>query len=139
MTECFQIRSDVARSLLRISMTGFWSERDVFDFIAAEQAAAAALPCKKGEHLVLADLSDLKIQSQATVALFQDFIRTPTLRSRKLAMVGGKGIAWMQIRRMMVRESIAAFADINSAEFWLFANDNCCIDYAGAWLQSRCH
>lgn len=123
-TSRFNITSDPIQSMLRIRMTGVWTRGDVLDFVVEEELAAARLPCQPGEHLVLADLSDFNLQTPPVVGLFQEFIRNPALRSKRLALVGGAGMAWIQIQKMMVRDGIAAFDRVETAERWLISGDD---------------
>ncbi|WP_426265332.1 hypothetical protein [Sphingomonas sp. PWP1-2] len=123
--EKFSIEIDAARRLLRLRLIGFWSNDDVVAFATAEQLAVAKLAGKTGEHLVLADLSEFKLQSQEVVKSCQSFIASARLSSKRLALVGGEGLAWIQIKRVMVRDRMQAFMNIADAEEWLFSNSEC--------------
>lgn len=116
----YTIDVDAKRNFLRLTLEGFWTIDTVRAFARDEQAAAARLSCAPGDHLVLADLSHFKIQSQEVVAMCKAFIDGATNASRRLALVAGPGLARIQYKRVMGREAMRMFPTVADAEAWLF-------------------
>lgn len=106
-------------NLVTIRMTGFWSVGTVQDFAHDMRAAVGSLDCMPGDHLVLVDLSQFKIQAQAVIAAFQSFILTADPAARRIAFVRGEGLAHIQSKRVMVRDPMAMFDTRIDAMDWL--------------------
>jgi hypothetical protein len=116
----YTIDVDPGRRLLLLTLEGFWEMETVRAFARDQQAAVARLGCAPGEHLVLADLSRFKIQSQEVVAMCKAFIDGATNSSRRLALVAGAGLARIQYKRVMGRDAMRMFPTIAEAQDWLF-------------------
>jgi hypothetical protein len=125
---------DRTRGLLRIALSGFWSTETVRDFTADQQAAVAALGCARGAHLVLTDLSDFKIQTQEVVKLCKEFIDGARNSSRRLALVGGDGLARIQSKRVLGRDDMRMFDTVREAEQWLFSPTPIAVEFS-AWTR----
>ncbi len=115
----YTFEPDRPRGLLRIALSGFWSAETARDFAVDQQAAVAALGCANGQHVVLVDLSAFKIQSQEVVKLCKAFIEGATNSSRRLALVGGEGLARIQSKRVLGRDEMRIFDSVRDAERWL--------------------
>lgn len=115
----YTFEPDRARGLLRIALSGFWSAETARDFAVDQQAAVASLGCANGEHVVLVDLSEFKIQSQEVVKLCKAFIEGANNSSRRLALVGGEGLARIQSKRVLGRDEMRMFDSVRDAERWL--------------------
>lgn len=59
----YTIQVDAARRIVSVALIGFWDQLDVQAFAIDQQAAVRSLQCRPGTHLVIADLSDFKLQS----------------------------------------------------------------------------
>ncbi len=117
----FSIDVDPARSVVRITLGGFFGAADVTSFAQAQIKAYAALPKTAERHLTLCDISACKIQLQEVVDAFRRLLDDPALMSRRIAFVIGNSPAKMQIRRMVNRDTARAFERAEDAERWLLA------------------
>ena len=119
MSGRFSVEADPSRDLVRIKMSGFFSEEDIKAFLEARTRAHAALACGPNEHLTLNDLRGMKIQSQESVAAFQGLLAAPEYRSRRLAFVVGPSLARNQLMRAAANRDVRCFSDPVAAEAWL--------------------
>lgn len=123
MTAQFSIRVDPMRDLVRIRMSGFFMLEDIASFVDARSEAHRQLRCLPNMHLTLNDVSDMKIQSQEIVTAFREMLAATEFRSRRLAFVAGSTLARAQLMRAAVGRNARCFADVASAEAWLFADE----------------
>ena len=119
MKATYDIDVDVAHDLVRITMSGFFSEREIADFVAARNRAHALLRCGPHDHVTLVDIRDMRIQSQDSVAVFQKVLNDPERTSRKLAFVTAQSLARLQVRRAASGREAEYFNDPAEAEAWL--------------------
>lgn len=117
----FQIVVDVPRSFVRITMHGFFKPLDVSRFLAARNAEHEKLRSAPNEHVTLADLRALNVQSQESAGQFARLLADPTHQSRMLAIVLPPSLARLQVARAAESRSVQFFVDVPSAERWLFA------------------
>ena len=120
MNSNFEIRTQSYRRLLRLKLLGFWSMDDFVALQTALESETAKVRVGGLPHLMLVDLTDFKIQTQAVLAACQELIGSGANPPEKLALVGGEGLARMQFRRAIVRENMAMFENSSDAEAWLF-------------------
>lgn len=123
MSATYTIDVDVARSLVRLRLAGFFTAADLGRFVADRNAAHARLTCGPNQHLSLADLRDLDIQSQDMVAGFQRMLADPAQQSRRLAFVIDSALARIQIGRAADNRQVRMFTDMGEAEAWILAHD----------------
>ena len=123
MSGKFSFTLERDRGLVRISMHGFYRLDDVAHFFEARRKAHAELGLPQGAHLTLNDLRGMKIQHQEVVTAFRDMLAAPEHRSRRLAFVAGPTLAKSQLMRALSGRDAQCFADVASAERWLFASD----------------
>lgn len=116
----YHIHVDRERSLLSLTLTGFFGCEDVVAFELAKAAAMAQLGCSPNRHLTLCDISAMKIQPQDVVERFGMLLADPQFMSRRMAVVLGDSLARGQIRRLILERNARCFADRRSAERWLF-------------------
>jgi hypothetical protein len=116
----YTIEIDAVRKLLRLQLIGFWTPEIAAAFVEAQQAAVRRISFQPHQHLVLADLSAFNLQSQVVVGICRDLIAKAPLPSKRLAIVGGEGLARIQIKRILVRDRMEVFSNVSSAEDWLF-------------------
>jgi hypothetical protein len=117
----YRIETDAGRKLVRVKLIGFWDEAVANAFAVDEQAAVRTVARHSGEHLTLADLGEFNLQSQVVVKICQNLIEHAELKSRKLAVVSGDGLARIQIKRILLRDTMRVFSSVPEAEEWLFA------------------
>lgn len=122
MSDKFTFTLDRDRGLVRISMHGFWTLRDVAAFFKARREAHAALGLPRNAHLTLNDLRDMKIQQQEVIQAFQQGLAVPGEKARKLAIVIDAAMARAQANRAINASDTRYFTDAESAEAWLFAD-----------------
>ncbi len=123
MSDKFTFTLDRDRGLVRISMHGFYSLKDVAAFFKARREAHAALGLPRNAHLTLNDLRDMKIQQQEVIQAFQQGLAVPEEKARKLAIVVDAAMARGQANRAINSADTQYFTDIESAEAWLFAEE----------------
>jgi len=120
-TQPFHVAAYPQRKLIVLTFVqAFWDEQVADSFRQQCLAAVASLGCPPGEHLILADLHNAVLQSQATYEKMQDLIGTAT--AARIAMVAATPLARMQTKRLQIRDTIVMFADRDEAEAWLFAD-----------------
>ena len=119
MSAEFTVDAEPMRDLIRIRMSGFFTQSDILAFLAARRDAHARLRCPANQHLTLNDLRDMKIQSQEMVDAFRAVLADPLYRSRRLAFVVGPTLARTQLMRAAIGRDVRCFDDIWTAEAWL--------------------
>lgn len=124
MGEKFQIHVDASRDLVRITMSGFFTEADILAFLGARMAAHRELRCGPNQHVTLNDMRGMDIRSQPVVDSFRSILAAPEYRSRKLAFVVTGALSRMQLQRTIEGRAARIFDDVESAEVWLLATDS---------------
>ncbi|HEX8555623.1 MAG TPA: hypothetical protein VF695_13020 [Sphingomonas sp.] len=117
----FQFAVDVPRSLVRITLGGFFTPADIVRFAEARAKAHQQLRCGPNAHVTLVDIRGIKIQSQESVAGFAGVLASRVHRSRRIAFVVETSLARMQLKRAAGERSEGIFLTIQDAERWLFA------------------
>jgi hypothetical protein len=120
----FHIDVDVARSLVRIAMSGFFTEADIRAFLAEREAAHRLLRCGPNEHVTLNDMRYMDIRSQEVVESFRSILAAPEYRSRRLAFVVTGSLSRIQLMRTISGRDARCFDDPWAAEDWLLAEDD---------------
>lgn len=115
----FSITVDVQRSLVRMTMSGFFAADDIARFVQARDAAHRQLLSAPNQHVTLVDIREMQIQAQDSVAAFQRVLANPVIRSRRLAFVVARSLARLQVQRAADTRDAAYFADVADAERWL--------------------
>lgn len=121
MTATFSVTTDPTRDLVRITLDGFFDDTTMRAFLRARRAAHAELRCPPNQHLTLADVRGLTIQSQDMVAKFHAAIADPVARGRRLGFVTGSTLARAQLRRAIGSRDAGVFTDHAEAEAWVLA------------------
>jgi hypothetical protein len=120
MTAEYTIAADKRKATVRVTMGGFFRMGDVDAFARDLSITLADMNTKPNEHLMLCDLSQMKIQTQETVAAFGGLAGSAGLRSRRLAVVTGKSLVRTQAMRLTDRRRVSFFDNVEAAERWLF-------------------
>ena len=115
----YTIAADRERRLLRLELTGFWSSDEASAFARDQQLAVRRLGPPFGTHLTLADVSNWDIQSQDVSAIIRDLVLNAASTSKRIALVGSRGLARMQFKRIVDREGMRVFMSSLDAEAWL--------------------
>ena len=115
----FTIEVDIARSLVRIAMAGFFGPHDIARFVAERAAVHAQLTCAPNQHMTLNDLRGMKIQSQDAVAAFRAILGDPAYRSKRLSVVVSQTLARSQLMRALEGRDARCFETVTMAEAWL--------------------
>jgi hypothetical protein len=124
MSAAFQIKVDPTRSLVRITLSGFFSAAYINEFMAARDKAHLALRCAANEHVTLVDIRDMSIQSPEAVALFQHTLDNPAMASRRLAIVlAEKSLCRLQIRRAASNRDAQYFDSVQEAEAFVLGRE----------------
>ena len=123
MSDKFTFTLDHERGLVRISMHGFWTLRDVDAFFDARRKAHAELGLPCNAHMTLNDLRGMKIQAQKVIEVFQQGLAVPEEKARRLAIVVDAAMARGQANRAIASVDTRYFTEIEPAEAWLFAEE----------------
>jgi hypothetical protein len=123
LSEKFRFTVDRERGLVRISMQGFWTLRDVGAFFDTRRKALAELGLPRNTHMTLNDLRGMKIQAQAVIQAFQEGLAVQEEKARRLAIVVDAAMARGQANRAINSSDTRYFTDVESAEAWLFAEE----------------
>lgn len=119
MEATFSIVNDPARSLMRITLAGFFEAADIARFAAARDRELVALRARPNEHLTLVDIRAMDIQAAESVAAFKQLLANPRTISRRIAFVVGRSLSTMQIRRAAQGRDTQYFEHMDEAEAWL--------------------
>jgi hypothetical protein len=123
MTPSFLIEVDAGRSLVRISLSGFFNPDDVNRFVEARDDAHRQLRCGPNEHLTLVDIRDMQIQSQDIVEAFATMLSKPECKSKRIAFIVTQSLARLQIKRAASGRGAGYFNDDPvAAEAWLLGD-----------------
>ena len=123
MSDKFIFTIEPERGLVRISMHGFWTLRDVDAFFETRRRAHAELGLPRNAHLTLNDLRGMKIQAQDVIEAFQKGLAVPEEKARKLAIVVDAAMARGQANRAINSADTHYFTEVEAAEAWLFAEE----------------
>ncbi|RYE95072.1 MAG: hypothetical protein EOO77_43510 [Oxalobacteraceae bacterium] len=115
----FDISVDAKRSLVRMTMSGFFASEDIAQFVIARDEAYKMLRCRANEHLTLVDIREMDIQAQDIVVAFQRVLADPSTASKRIAFVIARSLACMQIKRAADSRDASYFAEVDEAEHWL--------------------
>ena len=119
----FKIQVEPGQNLIRITLSGFFSARDVDSFVIARNAAHADLTSQTNMHLTLCDIRDIKIQAQEIVGAFHHVLSDDEYRSRKLAVVVASSLARHQLQRAAAGRFFCVFTSVEDALLWLNDDD----------------
>lgn len=119
----YTFQADYTRKLIRAQLEGFLSVEEVAAFGADIQAAAVAMGCQSGEHLLYVDTSQCALQAQDVVSAFQALIGNVPLKAKRLAVITGSSLSRMQTRRILVRDHAMLFDCGEDAEHWLLIGE----------------
>ena len=123
MAADFRFSVDPDRSLVRITMGGFFDESDIARFSEAQDAAYRRLRCLPNQHLTMVDIRTTQIQSQDSVSRFQRRLADPSVAARRIAFVVARSLARMQIKRATEGLPAGMFTSDAEAEQWLLRDD----------------
>ena len=132
MSGKFSFALDLERGLVRISMRGFWTLRDVDAFFDARRKAHAELGLPRNAHKTLNDLRGMKIQAQDVIEHFEKQLAVPAEKARKLAIVVDAAMARGQANRVIKSVDTRYFTEVEPAEAWLLAGEVALLDHASA-------
>ncbi|MHA6722134.1 hypothetical protein [Sphingomonas sp. RS2018] len=117
----FSIEVDGLRSLIRMSLSGFFDASTIDRFLAARAAAHAQLTCPPNTHCTITDVRGMAIQTQDMVQTFQQMLADPGYRSRRLAFVTAPTLARPQLLRAIGSRGARVFDDYAKAEAWVLS------------------
>lgn len=125
MNPAYSFDVDVKQSMVRITMSGFFSPVDVEQFATDRNEAHRLLRSAPNQHVTLIDMRAMDIQSQESVVAFQRVLGDPATISRKIAFVVTRSLARMQIKRAAADRRAGYFEDDTAAaERWLLEDDS---------------
>jgi hypothetical protein len=117
----YTIDSDPPHRLLRLVLSGFWTEEEARAFARDQQAAVRRLGPPFGTHLTLADLRSFALQTHEVSEVIRQLVINAAATSKRIAMVGGEGLARMQFKRITARDDARMFDTVEEAEAWLLS------------------
>lgn len=121
----FEIVTEPARSLLRITMRGHWDLATVTGYERALREAVEAMyagGCRRGTLLALVDARAGTAQSQEVVASYKDRLGGASLAPRKLATLVSSALLKRQVERIAIPNQ-RLFTDEDEAVAWLLSSD----------------
>lgn len=119
MDASFNIKAEPKKDLIHLTMAGFFAQNDIMRMRIALIHALGKLHCAPNQHKTLCDIRNMQIQSQDSVALFQQLVGSDAVRSRLLAFVTSATLARLQARRLTTRDGVQFFSSMEDAERWL--------------------
>jgi len=123
MSGTFSIDVDPSRNLVRITLAGFFEGGDMARFLAARAAAHTKLTGPANSHVTVADVREMKIQTQDMVIAFQRLLADSAYQSRRLAFVTAPTLARTQLMRALDGRRVRLFGSHAEAAAWVFAHD----------------
>lgn len=121
----FDIATEPARSLLRITMRGHWDVATVALYETALRKAVQemlAKGCPHGDMLALVDLREVKAQSQDVIAAYKERLDRADLAPRRLATLVSSALFKMQVQRIAIPNQ-RLFTSEDDAVEWLLSAD----------------
>lgn len=119
----FEVHVDVARSLVRTRLAGFFDDAAIGGYLTARKLACRRLQCGPNEHLSLIDVRDMAIQTQDIVTRWAAVLADPVYRSKRLAFVVGSTLVRTQLQRAIGGRDARRFTDAAKAEAWVLYGD----------------
>jgi len=121
MSAAYTFDLDPSRHCIRLRMSGFFSLEELPGFLDTRRAVHARLTCTPNSHVTLADIREMKIQSQDMVEGFGRVLGDASFHARRLAFVISPGLLRTQlVRAVGRREDVRCFDSVRAAEAWLF-------------------
>ncbi len=115
----YSIKTDSRFRLVDIAMSGFFDAAGVASFIHDEQQAVARISASDGDHILLVDVTELRLQSQETVSHLLRLIGETQNMARKTALLVGASVFRMQAKRFVQPDRIEMFGTRSEALDWL--------------------
>ena len=115
----FQVDTDPATDLLKVTLAGFMEATDVQALRHRVVEAIGSLRCDRGCHVALWDIRACKIQSQEVVGMFRSMSDERGVSARRIAMVVGGSLMRMQLHRILIDRDLRLFDDPDAAAAWL--------------------
>ncbi len=116
----YKINLDIDKNLVEVELEGFWSASDFDLFIKNEYAALSQLKCQPGDHILLCDLTRLNVSAPEVAAYMGPDLNSQGSKDAKfIALVVSSMLLRMQLQRLITRDNIMFFEDIETARAWL--------------------
>ncbi len=115
----YSIEVDKARGLLRITMSGFFTEDEVLRFVADKDTAINEMGGLSCHQFTLVDIREMQIQTQEIVMTFRRVLSDQTAIAKPIAFLVSPSLARSQIRRAAGDRKAEYFTSIEAAETWL--------------------
>lgn len=122
----YQIEIDVARNLVRTTLSGYWDEPLFRRFTKEFEQAFAKLVSqgyRPGSHHYLCDAREHSIQSQEVMVLFEGTAVYCAETVRRCALLMTGSLHRMQSGRLASTDQFQFFSLEDEALAWLFADD----------------
>jgi hypothetical protein len=119
----FEIRTDSANKLLRITLRGHWSSDTVASYKQALSVAVAQMVqrgCRRAELVALVDARGVGAQPLAVIEEYRKSFRSPDMQPCRLATTVSSSLFRLQIKRIAVPNQ-RIFTDETDATQWLLA------------------
>ena len=115
----YEVTTNLARSLVKAKLSGFFSVEEVQAFSRDEQAAARQVVNHSGYFNLLVEGSGGVTQAQDVIGAFNELASASTLKAQRIAIVVESALLRLQLRRVLARDQIRLFETIAEAEDWL--------------------
>lgn len=119
--KAFDVSADLSRSLLSMTLRGFW-DKATFDAFAVEfEDALQTLQRAGGCERAIVDGREFAVQSRDILACFENIMRAngPYLAKRTASIIPTE-LNRMQAKRVTESLTRRDFTTVNDAEAWLF-------------------
>jgi hypothetical protein len=105
---------------ITVVLEGFWSQDDFNKFIDDQYAARKRLKCAAGQHVLLCDLTKLKVFTQDLANYIAPELNSKgTYDAEWMAIAVSSVLLKLQVQRILTRPNSQVFDDLNSARNWL--------------------
>ena len=122
----YSIEPDQSKNLLRLRLSGYWTE-EIFNDYEARLAAVLKDVWPRADNrsrlLILTDIRDLEVLPQPVVGRFQSLGEQRGAEVKKIATVVSEGaLRMMQAKRIVAQQKSRFFASEDEALAWLSAD-----------------
>lgn len=122
----YSIEPEKSKDLLRLRLSGYWTEEIFNDYearLAAVLEAVWPLAATRSRLLILTDIRNLDVLPQPVVARFQSLGQQRVAEVRKVATLVPEGaLRMMQTKRIVTQEKSKFFTSEDEAIAWLSAD-----------------
>jgi hypothetical protein len=120
--EKFTIKIVPEQDMLEVTLSGFFTEVDMAEFLPKLVDARNRLSPDRSKRKMLYNVSEFRLQSQEVLGQFAALISDPGSKSGRVAIYVGTAAIRMQAERI-AGDNTAVFGDAGEAREWLLRSD----------------